>query len=114
MPKSNDGSGKDMKCAKIEGEKVSSSLRERYILLWGISIGLIFGMLGDLLASHWIEVLRVLVLDGWWLTINVIATLGILLCILFLAFWLFQRMREIQSHHRLVETLIEILKENEK
>lgn len=103
-----------MKRTKIEGKKVSSSLREKYILLWGISIGLIFGILGDLLASHWIEVLRVLVLDGWWLTINIIATFGFLLCILLFAFWLFQRMREIQRHHRLVETLIETLKENEK
>ena len=103
-----------LKQVEIKGGKVLDTLRERYYLLWGLILGFLLGTFGDFLATHWIEMLRAIVVGELWFTINLFAFLSALAGMLVLVFWAVHLIRELQRDHRSVETLLSTVEKNQK
>lgn len=105
---------KNLKLIETEGVKTLVALRDKYFLIFGVVLGLIFGTLGDFLAGHWIEILRVVAVYEWWWAINIVAFLFFLLAISISFVWAVRLMRHIQDNHELVEILLNESKELQK
>ena len=86
----------------------------RYYFLMGLGFGVLFGILGNFTATHWVELLRLLVVNekDWWLINGCAFSLSVsalLLC----GLWINRRIRSEREmiNRAWLETLREAVKE---
>ena len=81
--------------------------KETYYLLWGLGIGLVLGIIGNLMAGHYMEVLKFLIEPNiWWITNAILFSLTLVVTIVFVI-WIIVKIKGIESslgvHQKLSE-----------
>lgn len=88
---------------------ILTRFENRYYLLVGLGFGVLFGIMGNFLATHWIELLKVLVDEKDWVLANAAAFLVSLSALLLSGMWI---MRRIRSEREIIgQAWFETLKE---
>ena len=85
----------------IELEKNKPAYREllnrfesRYYFFMGLTFGILFGILGNFLSTHWIELLKSIGLSQQdWIKVNIVFFFGFLVAIIFCVLWIRARLR---------------------
>lgn len=99
---------------EVKVKKAIAELETKYYFLLGLGSGVVLGILGNFLASHWIEMLRGIVMDEWWWMTNVVAFLIVLVGVLAFIIWMFRQTQEIRTRRGFYEELMEMMKERRK
>jgi len=66
----------------------------RYYFFMGLALGILFGLLGNFLATHWIELLKSIIQSQQdWITANLVFVFIFLSAIAVCVFWINKRLR---------------------
>ena len=89
-------------------KELMAQREERHYLIIGLGLGVTLGILGNFLASHWIEVLRGIVADdSWWIT-NVVAFAVAFVSVLTFVLWLVRQKQVTEAHQKFYAEVLKI------
>lgn len=75
-------------------QEIIARFENRYYFFIGLGSGLLFGLLGNLLVTHWIELLRMIVNEEMWSLVNMIAFVFAFIGLTYFGYWIYGRMNE--------------------